>query len=305
MSMVQAFSYNFSTVENPLSDGGNFATINDTIFLNTPLQVITGNLCEPTTTSGSHCATMFRGSVAAPSGVLPNDQYVEITLTTWSAAASDNFYLLVRCTNPTTATYYIFTGSYMYYSIFAGVAGTLYTLVNSATYSGGPPAQGDKFRLSVTGNTLTVTSTGATSTINFTDTNNYVPSGGYVGFALNDSNVITGVQTGLFAFGANQCATPTFSPVAGSYTGTQTVAITSATGGCTIYYTTNGTTPTESSSSISNGGTVSVASSLTLKAIASLTNNLDSAVGSAAYVINSGPASAGSSGFGFGFKLGF
>ena len=91
-------------------------------------------------------------------------------------------------------------------------------------------------------------------------------------------------QVNLFAAGANQCATPTFSPVAGSYTGTQTVTVTSTTSGCTIYYTTDGTTPTESSSSISNGGTVSVASSLTLKAIASLTDNLDSAVGSAAYV---------------------
>ena len=304
MSMVQAFSYNFSTVENPLSDGGNFATINDTVFTNSPLQVIAGNLCEPTTTAAPG-ATMFRGIVAAPSGVLPNDQYGEVTLTTWGAVAADNFYLLVRCTNPTTATYYLFSAGYTGYYLFAIVAGTSHTLINYTLYSGGNPAQGDKFRLSVTGNALTVTSTGATSTINFTDTNNYVPSGGYAGFALYDSSVITGVQTGLFAFGANQCATPTFSPVAGSYTGTQTVAITSATGGCTIYYTTNGTTPTESSSSISNGGTVSVASSLTLKAIASLTNNLDSAVGSAAYVINSGPASAGSSNFGFVFKLGF
>ena len=180
----------------------------------------------------------------------------------------------------------IYRWIYRITTIFAVVAGTVHTLVNSATYSGGNPAQGDKFRLSVTGNTLTVTSTGATSTINFTDSNNYVPSGGYAGFALNDSSVITGVQTGLFAFGANQCATPTFSPVAGSYGPTQTVTVTSATSGCTIYYTTDGTTPTESSSSIANGGTVSVASSLTLKAIASLTDNLDSAVGSATYTIN-------------------
>ena len=89
-------------------------------------------------------------------------------------------------------------------------------------------------------------------------------------------------------------ATPTFSPVAGTYTGTQTVTITSSTSGGTIYYTTDGTTPTHSSSSISNGGTISVASSLTVKALASVSNFVDSAVGSAAYVINSAGGGAGS-----------
>lgn len=79
-------------------------------------------------------------------------------------------------------------------------------------------------------------------------------------------------------------ATPTFSPVAGAYVGTQVVTISSTTGGASIYYTTNGATPTTSSTLYS--GPVSVESSLTLKAIAVEDGLIDSAVGSAAYVIS-------------------
>ena len=42
-------------------------------------------------------------------------------------------------------------------------------------------------------------------------------------------------------------ATPTFSPAGGTYSSAQSVTISDATSGATIYYTTNGTTPTTSS----------------------------------------------------------
>lgn len=85
-------------------------------------------------------------------------------------------------------------------------------------------------------------------------------------------------------------ATPTFSPVAGSYGSTQLVTISTATGGATICYTTNGSTPTADGAGTCTSGTtytvpVSVPSSLTLKAIGSISGGTDSAVGSAAYVI--------------------
>jgi Chitobiase/beta-hexosaminidase C-terminal domain/Bacterial lectin/IPT/TIG domain len=80
--------------------------------------------------------------------------------------------------------------------------------------------------------------------------------------------------------------TPTFSPAAGSYAAAQTVTISDATAGTTIYYTINGTTPTTSSAVY--GGPLTVNSSETVKAIAVKTNFTNSAVGTAAYTITSG-----------------
>ena len=82
---------------------------------------------------------------------------------------------------------------------------------------------------------------------------------------------------------ATTVATPTFSPVAGSYTGTQSVTISDATSGATIYYTTNGTTPTSSSTKYT--AAISVSTSETIKAIAELSGDTNSAVASAAYTI--------------------
>jgi hypothetical protein len=97
--------------------------------------------------------------------------------------------------------------------------------------------------------------------------------------------------------GVTTNATPTFSPVAGAYGPTQTVTITSATSGSTICYTTNGDTPTAATpgtcdsdsgheSSISNGGTMTVSATETVKAIGTLSGDTNSSVGSAAYTIN-------------------
>lgn len=93
--------------------------------------------------------------------------------------------------------------------------------------------------------------------------------------------------------GAPTVATPTFSPVAGTYVGTQNVTISSTTGSATLCYTTNGSNPTANGAGTCTSGTtystpVSVASSLTLKAIGSKAGFQDSAVGSAAYVISAG-----------------
>jgi len=80
--------------------------------------------------------------------------------------------------------------------------------------------------------------------------------------------------------------TPTFSPAGGRYTAAQTVTISDATAGTTIYYTTNGTMPTTSSAAYS--GPITVNSSETVEAIAVKTSFTNSMVGTAAYTISSG-----------------
>lgn len=82
------------------------------------------------------------------------------------------------------------------------------------------------------------------------------------------------------------CAPPTFNPVAGSYEGTQNVTITS-TDGATIYYTTDGTVPSTSSSVYS--APIAVSADMTIKAYAVKNGLTDSDVAEAAYTITKGP----------------
>src|SRR6202034_3027792 len=77
------------------------------------------------------------------------------------------------------------------------------------------------------------------------------------------------------------------SPAAGSYTSAQSVTISDATSGATIYYTTNGTTPTTSSTRYT--GPIAVSSTETLDAIAVDSGDTNSAVASAAYTITMQP----------------
>ncbi len=80
-------------------------------------------------------------------------------------------------------------------------------------------------------------------------------------------------------------ATPTFSPAGGSFAAAQTVTISDATSGATIYYTTDGSTPTTSSTAYS--APISVSSSALVKAIAVASGSATSNVGAATYLINS------------------
>jgi Chitobiase/beta-hexosaminidase C-terminal domain len=83
-----------------------------------------------------------------------------------------------------------------------------------------------------------------------------------------------------------QASDPTFSPGNGHFTFPQTITITSATPGATIFYTTDGSTPTHSSSSITSGGTVVLNSAAVIKAFAALSGITDSNIVSSPYAAN-------------------
>src|SRR6202142_3872065 len=78
-------------------------------------------------------------------------------------------------------------------------------------------------------------------------------------------------------------ATPTFSPAPGTYVTAQQVTLTDATGGASIFYTTNGATPTASSTHYT--GAMTVSATTTIKAIATATGSATSSVASATYTI--------------------
>jgi xyloglucan-specific exo-beta-1,4-glucanase len=99
---------------------------------------------------------------------------------------------------------------------------------------------------------------------------------------MTDSSVASATYT---ISSTQQVATPTFSPTAGIYSAAQNVAISSATSGATIYYTTDGSTPTSSSTVYS--GAITVSKTATIKAIAVSSGMINSEVASATYTIAS------------------
>jgi hypothetical protein len=100
--------------------------------------------------------------------------------------------------------------------------------------------------------------------------------------AYKSGSTNSAVKSGTYTMTA---AAPTFSLAAGTYTGAQTVTISSATSGATIRYTTSGTAPTTTTGTVYSAA-VTISSTATLKAIAYKTGYTNSTVTSATYTIN-------------------
>jgi formylglycine-generating enzyme required for sulfatase activity len=81
----------------------------------------------------------------------------------------------------------------------------------------------------------------------------------------------------------NTVATPVITPDSGTYTSAQSVQITCATSGATIYYTMDGTDPTTASAVYA--GALTVSSNMTIKAMATKDELNDSAIATKIYVV--------------------
>ena len=159
---------------------------------------------------------------------------------------------------------------------FSPAAGT-YTTSESVTIS--DATAGTTIYYTTNGTTPTTSSTvySGPITVSATET--------LEAFAVETGYTNSAVATAAYTI-ASVLPAPTFSPSAGTYTTSQSVTISDATAGTTIYYTTNGTTPTTSSTVYSSAITVSATE--TLEAIAVEAGYTSSAVATAAYTINSG-----------------
>jgi hypothetical protein len=150
---------------------------------------------------------------------------------------------------------------------------------------------------STSGATIYYTTNGSTPTTSSTVYSSPIPvsSGTVTIKALgaksgdNNSSVASATYT-ISSGGGGTVATPTFSPGGGTYSSAQSVAISDSTSGATIYYTTNGSTPTTSSTVYS--GPISVSSgTVTIEAIGAKSGDSNSSVASATYTISSGGGS--------------
>jgi len=113
-------------------------------------------------------------------------------------------------------------------------------------------------------------------------------STGYVGFT-GGTGGLTAIQeiiSWIYSSGSSivPAATPIFNPAAGAYTSGQSVVLSDATSGASIYYTTDGSTPTTSSNKYS--APIGVGTTTTIKAIAVVPGFSNSPVASATYTIS-------------------
>src|SRR2546422_862676 len=148
------------------------------------------------------------------------------------------------------------------------------TYTGSVTVTISDATSGATIHYTTDGSTPTTSSPVYSSALTFNQTTTLKATAGASGMTKS------GVASATYTI---RVATPTFSPGGGTYTGSVTVAISDATSGATIHYTTDGSTPTTSSPVYSSALTFN--QTTTLKAMAAASGMTDSAVASATYTI--------------------
>ncbi|HZP59650.1 MAG TPA: chitobiase/beta-hexosaminidase C-terminal domain-containing protein, partial [Opitutaceae bacterium] len=282
-------------------------------FVNVNGYQVTNSDTPTLLTTGSTAASIaFPPVFSLHSGIYSGSQTVSLT----SADSGATIRYTTDDSTPTSTTGTVYTGpitvaSDTPFRAIASVSGLRDSAVDTGIYvinGGGPsPAAAPVFSpgggtyasaqmVSITsaspGVIIRYTTDGSTPT----ETNGTVYSGALVnvgttttlqaiafGGGFSDSSV----SSASYTIGSQQqAAAPVFSPAAGSYATAQSVTITSATGGASIRYTTDGSNPSETAGTLYSGP-VSIASSVTLKAIAFESGFTDSTVTSGAYTIGS------------------
>ena len=193
--------------------------------------------------------------------------------------------------------------------VYVGTAGELdvFGLLNASPTAATPvisPA-GQTFTGSLS---VTITDTTAGATIYYT-TDGSIPttsSNKYTGaIVVSTSEAITAMAsaTGYLQSQSasqtytlqNQVAAPTFSPPSISFSSPISVTLSDSTAGAKIYYTTNGTTPSTSSTPYT--APIAVSSTTTINAIGTLSGAPNSNVSSATYTYSNGTGSNFANGF--------
>jgi hypothetical protein len=207
-----------------------------------------------------------------------------------SNVARDNPGNSVKFITPTVINGKVYVGSESQLSVFGLLNGS----TQAAAPAFNPPSESFSTSLQVT---LTDSTSGASIYYTTDGSTPATSSTRYTApFTLTASTTVnaTAAGTGILASTVSsatytlltQAAMPTFNPAPGSYTAVQSVTISTSTANATIYYTTNGSTPTTSSSKYS--GPISVSATQTLSAIAVVSGLTNSPVASGLYTISLG-----------------
>lgn len=140
---------------------------------------------------------------------------------------------------------------------------------------------------STTGATIYFTTDGSTPTASSSQYTEPIAVSGtetIQAIAVASGYTNSAAASATYTISTPSAAVPTFAPVAGTYTSAQSVTISDSTPGVTIYFTTDGTNPTTSSTQYS--APITVSATETIKAIAAASGYATSAIASATYTIN-------------------